>query len=308
MPAERQEFPVPWRQLALVVPAVAGIIVVVGVAMLALVSSGLVPLPVPVKTGNLIRWVGYGVPLLAVPVALVVLLKRMMTARGEATHPRSGDRSYPDFFLQRCTQCKRCTEECPFGSINEDEKANPLPNPTRCRRCGTCLGACPERIISFKDYAVDIVTAMIKAVEIPDEFDEKPRVLVFLCENDAYPALEAAGRHRLQINPFMRIIPVRCLGSVNPAWVREAISAGYDGVLLIGCKHGDDYQCHFIKGSELCEIRLSKVQETLDRIQLEADRVRLFQLSINEHDKIPGLVQEFIEDLEEFGPNPFKGM
>ncbi|MCI5194531.1 MAG: CoB--CoM heterodisulfide reductase iron-sulfur subunit A family protein, partial [Candidatus Electrothrix sp. AU1_5] len=66
--------------------------------------------------------------------------------RGVAVHPRSGDQTYPDFFFQRCTQCKRCTEECPFGALDDDEKGTPLPNPTRCRRCGTCMGACPERI------------------------------------------------------------------------------------------------------------------------------------------------------------------
>ncbi|MCK4837446.1 MAG: CoB--CoM heterodisulfide reductase iron-sulfur subunit A family protein, partial [Desulfobulbaceae bacterium] len=84
--------------------------------------------------------------------------------RGVAVHPRSGDRSYPEFFMQRCTQCKRCTEECPFGALDDDEKGTPLPNPTRCRRCGTCMGACPERIIGFKDYNIDLIGSMIKAV------------------------------------------------------------------------------------------------------------------------------------------------
>jgi len=171
-----------------------------------------------------------------------------MTSRGEAVHPRAGDTSYPDFFLQRCTQCKRCTEECPFGTLNEDEKGTPELAATRCRRCGICLGACPERIISFKDYSIDIVGTMIKAIEVPDEDDEKPRILALLCENDAFPAMDLVGQHRLTYSPFIRIIPVRCLGSVNIAWVKEAFSAGYDGVLLIGCKYGDDYQCHFIKG------------------------------------------------------------
>ncbi|MGP0043881.1 MAG: CoB--CoM heterodisulfide reductase iron-sulfur subunit A family protein, partial [Syntrophobacteraceae bacterium] len=58
-----------------------------------------------------------------------------LTSQGMAVHPRVGDLTYPEFFMQRCTQCKRCTEECPFGAINEDEKGNPLPQPTRCRRC-----------------------------------------------------------------------------------------------------------------------------------------------------------------------------
>jgi quinone-modifying oxidoreductase, subunit QmoB len=110
-------------------------------------------------------------------------------------HPRWGDMSFPHFALQRCTQCKRCTEECPFGTINEDEKGTPQPNLTRCRRCGICMGACPERIISFKDYSVEIVGSMIKAVDIPDEFDEKPRLLALLCENDAVPG---PGRGLLQ--------------------------------------------------------------------------------------------------------------
>ena len=49
--------------------------------------------------------------------------------RGEAVHPRAGDRAVPDFFLQRCTQCKRCTEECPFGTLNEDAKGTPAVQP-----------------------------------------------------------------------------------------------------------------------------------------------------------------------------------
>ena len=231
-----------------------------------------------------------------------------MTARGEAVHPRVGDRSFPEFFMQRCTQCKRCTEECPFGALNEDAKGNPLPQPTRCRRCGVCMGACPERIISFKDYSVDIVTSMIKAIEIPDELDEKPRVLALMCENDALPALDVAGQHRLRINPFVRVVPVRCLGSVNGAWIREAISCGYDGVLLIGCKYGDDYQCHFVKGSELASTRLGNFQEQLEKMAMENERLQLHQLQISEHERLKEIFDAFDEVIEEYGMNPFKGM
>jgi quinone-modifying oxidoreductase subunit QmoB len=231
-----------------------------------------------------------------------------MTSRGEAVHPRSGDRSYPEFFLQRCTQCKRCTEECPFGVLNEDVKGTPLPNPTRCRRCGICLGACPERIVSFKDYSVDMVASMIKAIPIPDEFEEKPRILAFLCENDAFPALDVAGQHRLAINPFVRVIPVRCLGSVNTVWVSEAVSAGYDGVILIGCKYGDDYQCHFIKGSELADTRGENIRDKLKKMALENERVELHQLEIAEYEKLPQIFDDFMKVIDKYGMNPFKGM
>ncbi len=227
---------------------------------------------------------------------------------GKAVHPRSGDESFPEFFLQRCTQCKRCTEECPFGTLDEDEKGTPLPNINRCRRCGICLGACPERIISFKDYSISMVSSMIKAVEIPDEDEDKPRILAFMCENDAYPALDTAGKFRMEYDPNVRVIPVRCLGSVNVVWIADALSKGYDGVLMLGCKFGVDYQCHFIRGSELANKRMENVQEKLKQLVLEPQRVKLLTLSIDEYAKLPGIFNEFVQEMRELGPNPYKGM
>jgi quinone-modifying oxidoreductase subunit QmoB len=230
-----------------------------------------------------------------------------LTHQGAAVHPRAGDLTYPEFAMQRCTQCKRCTVECPFGAINEDEEANPLPNPTRCRRCGVCMGACPERIISFKNYSVPIIGDMIKSIHVPEEDEEKPRILVLACENDAYPALDMAGLHRMTYNAWIRVIPMRCLGSMNLVWIADTLSKGIDGVLLLACKHGDDYQCHFIKGSELSQIRLSKVSETLDRLALESERVRYENISIIDYERLPALLDEFAEQIDEVGPNPFKG-
>ncbi len=228
-------------------------------------------------------------------------------ARGEAVHPRVGDLSYPSFLLQRCTQCKRCTVECPFGAIDEDEKGTPKFNPTRCRRCGVCMGACPERIISFQNYSVDIISSMIKAIEVPEEDEEKPRILMFVCENDAYPALDAAALARVPFDASIRVIPLRCLGSLNIIWIADALSRGIDGIMMLGCEHGDDYQCHFIKGSELAARRLENVKETLSRLQLESERIQVEQVAINEYAKLPALIGSFAERLREIGANPYKG-
>ncbi len=227
--------------------------------------------------------------------------------RGVAVHPRSGDKTYPDFFMQRCTQCKRCTVECPFGALDDDEKGTPLPNPTRCRRCGTCMGACPERIIGFADYNIDLIGSMIKSIEVPDDDDDKLRILVLACENDAYPALDMSGMHRNSINKLIRIIPVRCLGSVNMVWIKDALSSGLDGALLLGCKWGDDYQCHFVKGSEIANKRMENIGETLSTLGLEPERCGVKQIAISDYDKIPEILDEFVDEIIEMGPNPFKG-
>jgi quinone-modifying oxidoreductase subunit QmoB len=230
------------------------------------------------------------------------------TARGAALHPRSGDTSWPDFNMPRCTQCKRCTEECPFGALNEDDRSNPLPHPTRCRRCGTCMGACPERIISFRDFSIDMIGSMIKSIEVPDELEEKPRVLVLACENDAYPALEIAGARRHAISPWVRIVPLRCLGSLHLVWITDALAHGIDGILLLGCRYGEDSQCHFHDGSRLCADRLSKVSETLDRLALGPERVRMEQVQMSDVDRLPGLIDDFVRSLAGLEPNPYKGM
>jgi len=230
--------------------------------------------------------------------------------RGVAVHPRSGDMTYPDFFFQRCTQCKRCTAECPFGALDDDEKGTPKPNPARCRRCGTCMGACPERIIGFADYNIDSIGSMVKAIGVPseDDYEEPPfRILGLVCENDALPALDIAGLNRLTYSADVRFIPVRCLGSMNVIWIKDALAQGMDGVFLLGCKHGDDYQCHFIKGSELAEIRIKKIGDALSSLALEDERVAQFQIAIDEYDKIPKMINEFVETVEGLGPNPFKG-
>ncbi len=228
--------------------------------------------------------------------------------RGQAVHPRAGDESFPVLTLQRCTDCKRCTEECPFGSYDETESGTPLPNPARCRRCGICMGSCPERIINFEDFSIHTISSMIKSIPIPDEFEEKPRVLAFICENDAYPAFDLAAQHRLKISPFVRIIPVRCIGSINRIWLSDALSQGYDGILQIGCKPGEDYQCHFITGSELMETRSENIQETLQTMMLEPERIQTVFLEIDEYYRIPIIIDEYMETIEDIGPNPFKDM
>ncbi|HBU06018.1 MAG TPA: heterodisulfide reductase subunit A [Nitrospiraceae bacterium] len=224
-------------------------------------------------------------------------------AKGIAVHPRAWDVTFPDPMMIKCTSCKRCTEECPFSAIEEDDKGTPFYKLNRCRRCGTCMGACPERIVSFKDFSVDMVGSMIKSIEVDeDEF----RIIVLACENDAYPALDSAAIKRIKLNPKVRIIPVRCLGSMNLVWVSDAFSRGIDGLMLLGCKYGENYQCHFIKGSELANYRFSKVKETLDKLQLESDRCQLVQVAINEYDKLPQMIEDFVSRVEEIGPNPFK--
>ena len=225
---------------------------------------------------------------------------------GRAAHPRSGDLSFPSFRKEGCTQCKRCTVECPFGAIDEDEERYPQFNEARCRRCGTCMGACPVRVISFENYSVDTIGQQLKNIEIPDEFEEKPRIQVLACENDAYPALDMAAQNGNHYSQFARVIPVRCLGSVNTIWITDALNSGYDGIILMGCQKGENYQCHFVKGSEIAHIRMSKIDDTLKSLSLEEERVATYEVAITDIERAPKLIADMVEVVERVGMSPFK--
>ena len=242
----------------------------------------------------------------AVGAALKAIQALENAAIGRAAHPRSGDLSFPSFRKEGCTQCKRCTVECPFGAINEDEQRYPQFNEARCRRCGTCMGACPVRVISFENYSVETVGQAIKAVDVPDEFDEKPRILVLACENDAYPALDMAGMNRIEYSAFVRIAPVRCLGSVNTIWITDALNNGFDGVILMGCQKGDNYQCHFVKGSEMAHYRMSKIDDTLTQLQLETERVQTYEIAITDIQRVPQIINDMAATIEKIGMSPLK--
>ncbi|KAA6182032.1 hydrogenase iron-sulfur subunit [Thiohalocapsa marina] len=247
----------------------------------------------------------------AVGAALKAIQSAENAGRGAAVHPRVGDLSYPQFRKEGCTQCKRCTVECPFGAINEDEQRYPLFNESRCRRCGTCMGACPVRVISFENYSIDTVGQQIKNVDMPDEFSEKPRILALACENDAYPALDMAAQAAqmgdgIELTPFARVIPVRCLGSVSLSWITDALNTGYDGIVLMGCRRDDDYQCHFVRGSAMAAERLSKVGDTLQQMQLETERVAVYEVAITDIQRAPQLINDMAATIEKVGMNPFK--
>ena len=86
------------------------------------------------------------------------------------------------------------------------------------------------------------------------------------------------------------------------------MSAGFDGVSLLGCKYGDDYQCHFIKGSELASVREKNVREKLEQMAMDVERVELHEIQISDYQKLPTIFENFAELVEEIGMNPFKGM
>lgn len=110
----------------------------------------------------------------------------------------------------------------------------------------------------------------------------------------------------VELSPFARVIPVRCLGSVNLSWITDALNSGFDGIVLMGCRRDDDYQCHFVRGSAIAAERLGKVGDSLKQMQLETERVAVHEVAITGIERAPALINDMAAAIARIGMNPFK--
>ncbi|GAW91748.1 hydrogenase iron-sulfur subunit [Calderihabitans maritimus] len=203
----------------------------------------------------------------------------------------------------KCDKCKRCMEECPFDAWEWDDTGYPAPNLLKCRQCGICQGGCPMKAISLQNFTIKQLAKMVEAVDTGFLGEGEPIILAFVCANDAYPAVDLVGQYRRSYPANVIVVKVPCIGSINVALVADALSHGYDGVILAGCKSDE---CHFVRGSDLAKTRLENMRETLQRMMIEPDRVKSVELKINDGERFIELVTRFVAELKQLGPNPFK--
>jgi quinone-modifying oxidoreductase subunit QmoB len=74
----------------------------------------------------------------------------------------------------------------------------------------------------------------------------------------------------------------------------------------MGCQRGEDYQCHFVRGSAMAAERLSKVGDTLKTLNLEEERVVVHEVAITDIERAPRLINEMKATIDKIGMSPFK--
>ncbi len=132
---------------------------------------------------------------------------------------------------------------------------------------------------------------------------EELRLLAFCCQYCAYAAADLAGALRLQYPPDVRIVLLPCSGRLDLLTALLALEEGADGVMVVGCMPGD---CHFLEGNLNARRRVEALQKLLQAIGLEADRVRMFNLSSAMAAEFAEAVRTMREQIAKLGPNPLR--
>lgn len=131
----------------------------------------------------------------------------------------------------------------------------------------------------------------------------KPKIIAFCCNWCSYAGADLAGVSRMQYPPNVRIIKVMCSGRIDPAFVMMAFLEGADAVLVTGCHIAD---CHYIDANHNTKNRYEFLEEMVDELGLEPERLHLEWVSATEGEKFSNTVKKVTEKIKELGPSPLK--
>jgi len=127
----------------------------------------------------------------------------------------------------------------------------------------------------------------------------EPKIVAFCCNFCAFAAADLAGAMRLQYSPNVRIIRLPCTGKVDAIHLMKAFEEGADGVFVAGCLEG---QCHFLEGNTRATKRVDYVKRLLVEVEIEPERVEMFNLSAAMGGRFAEIVEEMTEKVKKLGP------
>jgi F420-non-reducing hydrogenase iron-sulfur subunit len=122
------------------------------------------------------------------------------------------------------------------------------------------------------------------------------KVILFICNWNAYSGLETAGQERLTYPTGVFPLKVTCLGQISPGLILKAFENGADGVLMLGCPPG---QCHYEFGNRRAEDVFAEAKELVKVIGLRDSQFQLDWVSAGEGQELTlaGKVQGFVAGL-----------
>jgi len=131
--------------------------------------------------------------------------------------------------------------------------------------------------------------------------DKETTIVAFCCIYCAYAAADLAGSMRLQYPSNVRIIRTPCTGRLEVEYFLRAFENGADGVLVAGCEEGS---CHFKEGNLIARRRVNYARKLLAESGLEADRLKMVNVSAAGARLFTEHVREMAETVQRLGPSP----
>ncbi len=195
----------------------------------------------------------------------------------------------------RCIGCANCEKVCEYRAIKV-EKSVAKVYPLLCKGCGTCVVECPAEAITMKNFSDTKIAAQIREAAASWTSERGPQALAFVC-NWAY---NKDGFEKLQ---NIYVVPVKCIGRVDPLHVLHTFMLGADGVLMVSCERKN---CHYVFGSHIAKKRVKQLKEWLKAVGINPVRLELEYSSVGKDEQLDKAFKDFMSKLENMKATPFK--
>ena len=132
----------------------------------------------------------------------------------------------------------------------------------------------------------------------------KINIIAFVCENHALSALKAASIAGDSLPESVKIVKIPCTGRLETTQILDSITAGADGVVVIGCLEDN---CFHDVGSMLARGRVDRIKDLLKDIKMEPERVEMINAASVSGAMLMLKISQFEGKLAALPSLPFKG-
>jgi len=134
---------------------------------------------------------------------------------------------------------------------------------------------------------------------MPHTNDHNPLVVAFLCTWCAYRAADLVGTTRRSYAASVRPVRVVCTGRVGPELILNALAAGADGVLVVGCHPGE---CHRTDGNLKAQRRVKLLRHLLSQVGIAPERVDVVWAAASEGGVLADAADRMADTVRRLGP------
>jgi heterodisulfide reductase subunit A len=202
-----------------------------------------------------------------------------------------------------CEGCGLCTEICPCGGIEHVKPGSgPVARETDSHLCsggGTCAATCPHEAIKVLNNTTQQLEARVKAILARMQDNE---ILSFVCGWGGLASAEQAAVKGLTYPSGIYLVPVNCLGSLDPFILSMAFLNGAKGIMLAGCT--PKHSCHYHYGVDHCWYRVNAMKKLLSLAGLERRRIAIGYVEVNEPESFVRMVESQLDSLDKLPPLP----
>jgi heterodisulfide reductase subunit A len=219
-----------------------------------------------------------------------------LAKNGELYAPRMVCTVDPD----KCLGCGLCREICDCGGISPVEgQGGGIPrvvDPMVCTGGGTCAAACPYQALVLQNNSTEQREARVATLARSLNADE---VMGIGCNWGGTAAADHAGIRKMAYNERFYLLPVSCIGQLDPTVMGRAFLEGANGLLLLGCP---PEECHHSYGIDHTWSRVLMIKKLFSLIGLERGRIALAHADLNKPEEYIKTVNSFVANMDRLGP------